>query len=97
MANGLITVEVVFHANIEKLFGEGERRITLSGQTRLRRLLETVCDSDERRQRIFDQRGGLRSDVTILRNGRNVVFLDGLETVLNNGDKVAIFPPVYGG
>ena len=35
--------------------------------------------------------------VNILKNGRNVHFLSGLDTPLDNGDVIALFPPVAGG
>ena len=42
----------------------------------LRSLLETLCDSQDRGSRLFDGQGQIRQEVTILLNGRNVVFLD---------------------
>jgi molybdopterin synthase sulfur carrier subunit len=39
----------------------------------------------------------LRDFVNILKNGRNVHFLSGLDTPLDNGDVIALFPPVAGG
>ncbi len=41
--------------------------------------------------------GGIRKGYIILVNGRNVVHLNGLETPVGRGDKVAIFPPAGGG
>ena len=35
--------------------------------------------------------------VNILKNGRNVHFLSGLDTQLENGDVIALFPPIAGG
>jgi molybdopterin converting factor small subunit len=39
----------------------------------------------------------LRDFVNIRKNGRNIHFLAGLETPLDNGDVIALFPPVAGG
>ena len=39
----------------------------------------------------------LRDFVNILQNGRNIHFLSGLETPLNDGDTIALFPPAAGG
>ena len=39
----------------------------------------------------------LRDFVNILKNGRNVHFLAGLNTPLDDGDLIALFPPVAGG
>jgi len=39
----------------------------------------------------------LRDFVNILKNGRNIHFLSGLNTVLEDGDVIALFPPIAGG
>jgi sulfur-carrier protein len=92
-----ISVQVDFHAIIQQAFGQKSVRVTLSGPLTVRNLLQAVCSSPDRHQAIFDDGGHLRSDVKILRNGRNIVFLQGLDTELNNGDTIAVFPPVVGG
>jgi molybdopterin synthase sulfur carrier subunit len=46
---------------------------------------------------MFAAPGTLRDFVNILRNGRNVHFLAGLDTPLDDGDVIALFPPVAGG
>lgn len=92
-----ISVQVDFHANLQQIFGEKSVRITLGTPPTARNLLNILCPSQERYNEIFDSSGNLRSDVKILRNGRNIVFLGGLDTELKNGDTIAIFPPVFGG
>jgi MoaD family protein len=46
---------------------------------------------------IFVSPGTLRDFVNILKNGRNVHFINGLDTTLDEGDLIALFPPVAGG
>jgi molybdopterin synthase sulfur carrier subunit len=41
--------------------------------------------------------GDVRSQVNVLVNGRDVAHIDGIETVLEDGDTVSVFPPVAGG
>lgn len=45
---------------------------------------------------LFDD-GSLREFVSIMKNGEDVTHLDGLETTLEDGDTVSMFPPVAGG
>jgi len=90
-------IKVKFFASMSDVFQEKEREIELKKASNIRELLEFLCNTYERRQRIFDQSGQIRSDVTILKNGRHIYFLDGIQTELKEGDTIAIFPPVYGG
>jgi molybdopterin synthase sulfur carrier subunit len=46
---------------------------------------------------MFSAPDTLRDFVNILKNGRNIHFLDGLDTPLDDGDVIALFPPVAGG
>jgi molybdopterin synthase sulfur carrier subunit len=48
-------------------------------------------------ERVLDDDGDLRDHVNLLRNGTNVFNEDGLETELEGGDELALFPPVSGG
>lgn len=39
----------------------------------------------------------LRPQLSIMKNGKDVVHLDGLDTPLDDGDVLSVFPPVAGG
>jgi len=90
-------VKVMFFAPFRELFGANEREIELEGASDVQELLNILCDSDERREKVFDQFGELRPYVMILKNGQPVQILDGVQTKLEEGDEIAIFPPVSGG
>ena len=57
-------------------------------------LLETYPDL---RERVFDDEGAVRDHVNLLRNGVNIFNEEGLDTELEAGDELALFPPVSGG
>ncbi len=46
---------------------------------------------------LYDEDGTLREYITVLRDGRDVVHVDGLETELHGGETLSLFPPVAGG
>ncbi|WP_336343800.1 ubiquitin-like small modifier protein 1 [Halalkalicoccus ordinarius] len=49
-------------------------------------------------ERVLDEQGDLEEHVNLLRNGRNVFTQEeGLGTELEEGDELALFPPVSGG
>ncbi len=48
-------------------------------------------------ERVLDEDGDLRGSILVLVNGRNIEFLGGVDTLLQKGDQVAVFPPVGGG
>jgi molybdopterin synthase sulfur carrier subunit len=72
--------------------------LELDDRTTVSRLLEILSGRYEGlRGELFDGHGALKEYVNILKNGRNIFFLKNLDTVLEDGDDIAIFPPVAGG
>jgi len=97
MKNNVAKVKVKLFGDLQEAFQEREGEIELERAPNIRGLLDLLCNSYERRQKIFDQSGQIRSDINILKNGRNIYFLDGIQTELKKGDTIAIFPPIFGG
>ena len=88
-----------------KLFADlaehaGDKHVTVdasSGDTVEDALEQLVADRPDLEARVLDD-GELRSQINVLRNGTNVlVEEEGLETELEDGDELALFPPVSGG
>lgn len=46
---------------------------------------------------LLDEDGNIQPQLTVLKNGREVIHLEGTETVLEDGDRFSVFPPVAGG
>ncbi|APW96623.1 molybdopterin synthase sulfur carrier subunit [Halobiforma lacisalsi AJ5] len=89
-----------------KLFADlaeraGEKRVTVeaaAGDTVGDALEELLADRSDLEDRVLDEEGELRSQINVLRNGTNVLIEEeGLETELEGGDELALFPPVSGG
>lgn len=88
---------VRFFSTTKKLFGAGELEIDAGGVADVGELLDLVCDAPEKTRGVFSGAGTLRSDMTVLVNGRNIGLLDGLRTPVTAGDVVAVVPPMAGG
>jgi molybdopterin synthase sulfur carrier subunit len=46
---------------------------------------------------LFEEDGTPRDFVTIMKEGKDVTHLDGMDTALEDGDTISAFPPVAGG
>jgi len=49
------------------------------------------------RERVFDKAGEIRRNINALINGSNVQFRERFDTVLHEGDRLSVLPPVGGG
>ncbi|OIB57699.1 ubiquitin-like small modifier protein 1 [Natrialba sp. SSL1] len=89
-----------------KLFADlaeraGDKQVTVdasAGDTVDDALSELTADRPAVGDRVLTDDGDLRSQINVMRNGTNVlVEEEGLDTVLEEGDELALFPPVSGG
>ena len=92
-----MSIQVVLFANLRKELDKDE--FNLEGRDIGEILEELTCVYDSLQDHIYEDldEEKLKENIKILKNGRNIEFLDGLETDLQDGDKVAIFPLVGGG
>lgn len=88
-------MKVQYFATLRKITGRQEEFIEA---TTVGDLLEKIIGKygNEFRNAIYDS-GGFRKGVIILKNGKNIIYLNNLDTELDEGDTVSIFPPVAGG
>jgi sulfur-carrier protein len=85
-------------ATLREVIGASEMEMTLPAGEKIRGLLEMLCNAHPGlRERLFDVSGQINSYIIILKNGRSVASLKQLDTVIDEGDVIAVFPPVAGG
>jgi sulfur-carrier protein len=90
-------VKIKFFGPFRDLFGGREIEVELPEEVRLRALLRRLCDTPDRVQQVFAGAEALQPHVVIIKNGIPVRRPDGLETPLQDGDIIAIFPFLGGG
>jgi len=91
-------MEIKVFATLRDVVGGKSIQIDITQPVRAAELLsQVVAKHPPLRAKLFAQDGGLNPSVHILINGRDVRFLDGLDTVVGPSDSVQMFPPVGGG
>ncbi len=91
-------MRVKFFATLRPLAGAKEAEVELRTKDTVGSVLEKLtAEYPALKERILDEEGNLQSSINVLLNGRNIRFLDGLDTAIQEGDQLALFPPVGGG
>lgn len=91
-------VSVRFFAQLQDLTGiKTSVMLDLGEDARITDLLDKLILDSKIRHALLSADGNIKSDLTILRNGREIRFLNGLDTPLQSGDEVSIFSLVVGG
>jgi len=87
-----------------KLFADlaeraGEKKVEVSSENVRGALIELEKMYPALEEKIFKDESGeeLKESITVIKDGRNISYLQGLETELEDGDKISLFPPVGGG
>jgi len=91
-------VKVKFYAHLPDLVGKKEiDEVDCEEGATISTLLDWLFMDLKIKDALFDQEQKIKSNISILKNGREIKFLDGLETSVNSGDEIAVFPLVVGG
>lgn len=92
-----ITITVKSFATLREVMDTQIRMDLPRGATIRSLLTELTGRYEGLNDQVFAAPGTLRDFVNILKNGRNVEFLSKLDTPLDDGDLIALFPPAAGG
>ena len=92
-------VLVNFYAVFRGLAGGKSFEIELDNNATVKDLLEAIKEQVNERvyEKIIEVQKSDVPGLIILVNGKNIEHLDGLETKINENDRVDIFPPGAGG
>ena len=91
-------MRVKIFATLRQLVGEKEVEVRVdTGDTVRNVLKKLVAEYPALRERVLDDNGNLQGSVLLLLNGRNIEFLAGLNSTIQESDELAIFPPIAGG
>ena len=89
-------ISIKAFATFRNVLGK-ERLVEIAEGEDITDLLNALCNSfGGLRDLLFDD-SGLKDDVNILVNGRNIQALNGVQTKLADRDELALFPAAIGG
>ena len=87
-------IEVLFFGQLRELTEERLISVDIENGTSLNGLIEHLC---RLYGSVFREKTESIPGLRILINGREYTRLNGLETVINEGDTIAFLPPIAGG
>ena len=94
-------IELRFFATFREAVGQKERVETFDDGESVGDVLASLESAYEglEGQLLEDGDDGvaIRPQLSVLKNGRDVTHMAGVETTLEDGDRLSVFPPVAGG
>jgi len=92
-----MTVKIRFFARFRELLGTDIVTDVVVGM-RFTSLITTIAKKNpEGYAAIFDEKGAFREFVILMKNGKRIEIADAAKIPVEDGDEIAVFPPVAGG
>jgi molybdopterin synthase sulfur carrier subunit len=92
-----MNVRVRFFAQFGEVFGPEILQKPQPGTTFTSLIKEIAAKNSEGYDAIFDEHGAFHEFVILMKNGKRVDIADAAKTGIDDGDEIAVFPPVAGG
>ncbi len=92
-----MTVKVRFFARFRELFGTDIVTDATPGTSFIDLIKKIAEKNREGYDAIFDTNGAFREFVILMKNGKRIDCPDAGKILINDGDEIAVFPPVAGG
>jgi molybdopterin synthase sulfur carrier subunit len=91
-------LELRFFATFREAVGQKELEREFNDGSTVGDVLTTLeTEYNGMEGQLLDDEGELQPNLNILKNGREVLHMEGLDTVMEDGDTLSVFPPVAGG
>ena len=92
-------VEVKFFTSLREITGKKVDELQIQNTITVNELVTILSEKYGKnfREYIYDKKGQLQGFLSFLVNGKNINILQGFDTKLQEGDVVAVLPPVGGG
>ena len=95
-----INIKIRTILKLKKIIGKGAVELSVKEGTTLEEALDKMVETfgKELESSLFSSEDrSLLQHIRLIVNGRDIAFLNGLQTVLKEGDEILILPPVSGG
>ena len=92
-------VEVKFFTSLREITGKKVDEIQLQNTVTINELVTLLSEKYGKnfREYIYNKKGDVQEFLSFLVNGKNINIMQGFDTKLQEGNVVAILPPIGGG
>lgn len=91
-------IKVNLYATLRLTTGLSSVEVEVRGPIVMRQLIDLACEKTTPKLKVDLLEGqSIKKGTLLLVDGRNVLFLDGLDTLVNDQQVIAFFPPGGGG
>lgn len=92
----MVEIKVRLYGNLVG-FAKGQKEVSVSASSVRESIDHLTSSYEELSGRILDDKGNLETFINVLVNNKDIRYLDGLETVVKEGDRLIIMPAIGGG